>query len=1058
MSENFLTLTGDMLKYIPNYDVIHHLKIANAFRKINGLLNQALDINKSQSSKYPNENFTSIENNDICSFQDAISTSTPQCRKTIDQLNTPSNEQPKLSILSSKSDHKLFKKNIDLSNNKFTFKAAATKKPSTSNDFFQNSFNDEIDNNQDDSLMPVKIGDNFNKKFDMTSKQKPISQVPPNSSNTSFDLDLDLDMIADDFEDLHNDNSMDKDFNESCGDKRVEVTPFMNNNNFNGPSTSSSQHNNKSTTETSFKSPAKPLFHGNIRNDGETGEFSAMNYPHTREMLKVFHQRFGLRTFRNNQKEVVNAALLGKDCFVIMPTGGGKSLCYQLPACVNDGVTIVVSPLLSLIQDQVQKLSSLDIPASHLSGEMSMNEENMIYSELMKRCPGLKLLYVTPEKLSSSQKFGSALEALYQRQKLCRFVIDEAHCVSQWGHDFRPDYKKMGFLRQRFPNVPIMALTATATPRVRTDILNQLKIDHSKWFISSFNRSNLRYEILPKPGKKTLNSEIANLIKSKYKNKSGIIYCLSRKECDETAEELSKAKLSVASYHAGLCTRDRTSVQHQWINEKFKIVCATIAFGMGIDKPDVRFVIHQSLPKSIEGYYQESGRAGRDGETADCILYYSYKDVNRIRSMIEKDRENFDAKKTHYNNLYRMVSYCLNRLDCRRSQLLNYFGQNFDRKDCISNKATTCDNCNSIGNLIKLDVTQEAKLAIEAARQLSSGSGWGNNITVNHLCEIFKGAKTKKLIDAGHNRHPAYGACSSWSKNDLERLLQRLIIENYLKEIMMMSGADFPVAYIRVGDKAAGFLSSNNKVFFEIPKSNSSSNKKELVMSEPDEDPDIIKLQEDCHAALLKTVKALADARGVNYTSIVNTVALRMMAYKMPETEEEMRKIPHITQANFDKYGAALLDVTQMYAANKLVLLSERDDQNSELNGYSNETDDDYCSLNDIHAPDMSSPYFGQSSGRGRGGRGKRSFRGIKRKRKTTSTTQSKQSKVTAANGNSFQVKVPRQSTTAKKKTSTAIRSTVASSTTSFTPKPGLMSAPKPRSFLPNPKCFTIPK
>ncbi|XP_068228588.1 recQ-like DNA helicase Blm [Palaemon carinicauda] len=810
-------------------------------------------------------------------------------------------------------------------------------------------------------------------------------------------------------------------------------------------------------------------FHGNVKNDGATGEFSGMNYPHTKEMLKVFSQVFGLQHFRENQKEVVNAALLGKDCFVLMPTGGGKSLCYQLPACLCDGVCIVISPLRSLILDQVQKLTSLDIPAGHVSGDVSLREENLLYTELTKREPGLKLLYVTPEKISASIKFCSILESLYQRKKLSRFVIDEAHCVSQWGHDFRPDYKKLNMLRQRFPGVPTIALTATATPRVRVDILHQLGLTDPKWFLSSFNRSNLKYEVLPKKGKKITN-EISALIKAKYPNYSGIIYCLSRKECDTTAAELTRAGIKAQSYHAGLGDKDRVSVQSNWVNDKFKVVCATIAFGMGIDKPDVRFVIHYSLPKSVEGYYQESGRAGRDGEIADCILFYSYTDMHRLRKIIDLDRENFEAKKTHYDNLYRMVAYCENKMDCRRTQLLNYFGEIFDRDNCKRNRLTACDNCKSQGSFALMDVTKETRAILQAAQQLCTGGRWSSNYTLNHFVDIFKGSEAKKVMDNGHNRHPLHGMGKSWTRNDCERLLRRLVLESYLKEEMVVARDEMAFAYVRPGPKSHQFLNDRTAKFeFEMKAGPDSRNESVAEGIDLDDDDELKKLQKDCYEALLQTVKDIALSKGVNYTNIINMIALRVMSRILPECEEEMRKIPHITKANFDKYGQALLEVTQRYAAQKLVILSERAEQSFDDGSFMDENDGNPGWLSSVSAPDPEpSPYFH------RRGFGRKFGRGVKRKRYGygggRSAKQSRTNSPKKGSPKKAQAGTSRGSASgsrARSRVGGAGRGSrgggAGSSATTFSKSQrgrssatssglGLLGVPTPRSFLPQPK------
>ena len=537
-------------------------------------------------------------------------------------------------------------------------------------------------------------------------------------------------------------------------------------------------------------------------------------YPWSKDVKAAMKERFHLHGFRPNQLEAINATLEGKDAFVLMPTGGGKSLCYQLPSIVQSGrtagVTIVISPLLSLMQDQVDHLQKLRIQAFVINSEISADHRRFVLEALREpRVEDfIQLLYVTPEMLSKSQAIINTFSKLHERGKLARIVIDEAHCVSQWGHDFRPDYKALGEVRKQFRGVPVMALTATATENVKVDVIHNLGMRGCDVFSQSFNRPNLTYEVRKKVKGKDLLDGIADTINKLYHGQSGIVYCLSRKNCERIAKELCEAyKIRARHYHAGMEPHERINVQKQWQAGQYDVIVATIAFGMGIDKPDVRFVIHHTMPKSLEGYYQETGRAGRDGERSGCYLYYSGGDFGSLKRMVNDGEGSWEQKERQKHMLRNMMNFCENRSDCRRVQVLAYFNEHFSRGRCNS----TCDNCQSEATFQTHDFTDHAKFIVGLVRRLQH-----DEVTLLHCVDVYRGSKTKKIIDAGHDNIEEHGHGSNLERGDVERLFYRLLGEDALEEVNRVNRAGFATQYLVLGSKFQDFLVGKKPLKIQI--------------------------------------------------------------------------------------------------------------------------------------------------------------------------------------------------------------------------------------------------
>ncbi|KAF8866541.1 hypothetical protein BDZ45DRAFT_610618 [Acephala macrosclerotiorum] len=602
----------------------------------------------------------------------------------------------------------------------------------------------------------------------------------------------------------------DEDFGDSGDDKELleAAQDFEKRQSFTKPPIHSRR---PTTTETAWSTSEndrnREIVGNNMYSNVDLDQSDMFRHPWSNDVKTALKRRFKMNGFRIHQLDVINTTLGGEDAFVLMPTGGGKSLCFQLPGIIQSGktkgVTIVISPLLSLMQDQVDHLQALNIRAGRISSDISAAERKRIMSYLDEEYPEqfIQLLYISPEMINQNQTFLTVLSRLHRNKKLARIVIDEAHCVSQWGHEFRPDYVALKSLRGKFPGVPLIALTATATQNVKVDVMSNLRMEGAKVFAQSFNRPNLLYEVRSKNGNgRESVDEIASMIKDKYKGQSGIIYTLSRVGCEKLAEKLKdKYGIAAAAYHGQMEPQEKIRIQKEWQSGQLQVVVATIAFGMGIDKKDVRFVVHYTIPKSLEGYYQETGRAGRDGKRAGCYLYYAYGDTMSLKKMIFKNMEKLPQEKLdrQWEMLKIVIQFCENKIDCRRQLVLAYFGENFDKRECRG----TCDNCWSDVVYEPTDVSKYAR----AALQLVAGME-GERVTSLHCVDILRGANLKKIRDAGHDKLKEFGAGKNLARGDVERLFNALAQLEAIAEESIANKGGYANTYIKLGQKARDYL------------------------------------------------------------------------------------------------------------------------------------------------------------------------------------------------------------------------------------------------------------
>lgn len=600
----------------------------------------------------------------------------------------------------------------------------------------------------------------------------------------------------------------------------------------------------------------------------------------------ILQQVFGYNQFRHQQQAIVEHVIAGQDALVLMPTGGGKSLCYQIPALAREGLAIVVSPLIALMQDQVEALQQLGVNAAFLNSSLSAEDNSRITRAVL--AGEIKLLYVAPERLMVSS-FLNLLDEVHQHLGLALFAIDEAHCVSQWGHDFRPEYRQLTVLHTRFPDVPRIALTATADAPTRAEIVSQLKLENAAQFVSSFDRPNIRYHVGIKHNAR---QQLLTFLQREHANDAGIIYCLSRKKVEDTAAWLVEKGWPALPYHAGLSAQLREHHQRRFLREEGIVMVATIAFGMGIDKPNVRFVAHLDLPKSMEGYYQETGRAGRDGLPANAWMVYGMGDVVSMRQMLDSGDASEERKRLERLKLDALLGYCESTA-CRHQTILRYFGESHPG-DCQQ-----CDNC--LHPVETWQATQVAQMALSCVYRT------GQRFGVGHLIDVLTGKATPQVERFGHHQVSTFGIGKALNQAQWSSVYRQLIAAGLLETDLSGYGG------LRLTEAARPILKSEQEVWLrrdvepenKLSKAERSARAKEAFDGAND-DP----LWQALKAKRLE----LAKAQGVPPYVIFHDSTLLEIHHRKPQTLNEMGQISGIGQAKLQKYGDDFLQVLEEMA------------------------------------------------------------------------------------------------------------------------------------------------
>jgi len=586
---------------------------------------------------------------------------------------------------------------------------------------------------------------------------------------------------------------------------------------------------------------------------------------------KVLKDVFGYDAFRSTQEEVISTLLDGKDAFVLMPTGGGKSLCYQIPAIMREGTGIVVSPLISLMKDQVDALTRCGVKAAYYNSSLKAAAAKEVLDQF--EAGELDLLYVAPERLLT-KTFLKRLEGI----KIGLFAIDEAHCVSQWGHDFRPEYVRLGELREIMPDIPMIALTATADEHTREDIADRLGLKRAKRFVSSFDRPNIRYLVSEKRQPLT---QVLTFLED-WKGSSGIIYCLSRKRVEDMAVNLQRHGIRAAAYHAGMPGRQREKVQDDFLRDRVKVIVATIAFGMGVDKPNVRFVIHHDLPKSIESYYQETGRAGRDGMESEALMLYGSGDVNLVRRLIE-NVENPDQRRVEVHKLNSMVALS-EALTCRRRVLLGYFGE-----EMVGTACGNCDIC--LDPPETYDASKIVKMAVECVKELNGDYG------VGYVVDVLRGSKNSRILEKGHDSAKSHGAGVDINGDEWTSILRQLVHHGVFVQDISRRAA-------LIATKKAGMVLEGGSITLAKYQPGIKRKLKRFTRGK----------DEKLYQKLVTMREQLAEEEDVAPYTLLSDVALTEMSQLSDVSEAALQSVSGMGQHKLEAYGEAFLSTLKEHA------------------------------------------------------------------------------------------------------------------------------------------------